>query len=388
MKISYERSAAHSSMVIRGADFPFAEYELSMVLHNQPSCLLPMQMLIADGKTEYWYEISGMQSLEVRLAGRMAAKDLIKKLCYGLCDLLIELEEYLLCADDISFLAETIYLSKDDERVLFCFVPGLKSRQQNGLAGLFDVLRGNIDTSDPCLVKTVAKLYEKCAAQVLVTSDLLDAFIPEKSANACSSVSVNEDGLMYLDIDDEWLKQQILDGENAGKPARRKHRGHVRKEKKQRSGTQTRFCLKRKKKEPFDEDFWADVPLMKTPAKAEAGLPEDTFTRTVYLGAASPAGGLKLRYLGRAGLPDLIIDKSPYRIGTYAKYNDGVLNAAGISRMHASIELIDGVYYLEDINSLNGTCVNGELQSFHTPVPIRSGDRVAFGAQEFAAEQI
>ena len=64
MKIEYLRTARHSYMIIREADYVFENYEVQMILHNDISSLLSMKIIAGDGRVEYWYDVTGMQSLE------------------------------------------------------------------------------------------------------------------------------------------------------------------------------------------------------------------------------------------------------------------------------------------------------------------------------------
>lgn len=53
-------------MIIKDAEYLFEPYELQMVLRNKMEHLLSMQIMISDGKTEYWYDVTGMQSLAAK----------------------------------------------------------------------------------------------------------------------------------------------------------------------------------------------------------------------------------------------------------------------------------------------------------------------------------
>lgn len=52
---------------------------------------------------------------------------------------------------------------------------------------------------------------------------------------------------------------------------------------------------------------------------------------------------------------------------------------AGVSRQHAIIALKDGVCVIEDLESANGTFVNGQRVPPHQPVTIRNGDELKLG---------
>ena len=49
-----------------------------------------------------------------------------------------------------------------------------------------------------------------------------------------------------------------------------------------------------------------------------------------------------------------------------------------ISRIHAQIQYTDGVYYIQDLGSSNGTFVNGTKLEANKPYPIEDGDKIAF----------
>ncbi len=51
----------------------------------------------------------------------------------------------------------------------------------------------------------------------------------------------------------------------------------------------------------------------------------------------------------------------------------------GVSRIHAAIERIGNLVTLIDLESSNGTFLNGHRLPPHEPVPLREGDEVIFG---------
>lgn len=62
--------------------------------------------------------------------------------------------------------------------------------------------------------------------------------------------------------------------------------------------------------------------------------------------------------------------------------NDLVFPDVTVSKFHAFLREVDGVYFLQDANSHNGTFVNDErvaAQKLGPPVPLRNGDAVRFG---------
>jgi hypothetical protein len=60
---------------------------------------------------------------------------------------------------------------------------------------------------------------------------------------------------------------------------------------------------------------------------------------------------------------------------------DLVLTDISVSRLHARLERDGAGWQLQDLGSTNGTRLNGWLVS--SPVPVRAGDQVSFGAVSF-----
>ena len=77
------------------------------------------------------------------------------------------------------------------------------------------------------------------------------------------------------------------------------------------------------------------------------------------------------------------IRKQSVVLGTMADSCNYTLMARGISRMHAKLmEKADGLYLL-DLNSTNGTYLNGEMIESGQDYKLEEGDMVAFALSEF-----
>jgi pSer/pThr/pTyr-binding forkhead associated (FHA) protein len=53
---------------------------------------------------------------------------------------------------------------------------------------------------------------------------------------------------------------------------------------------------------------------------------------------------------------------------------------AGVSRLHARLVHREGQWYLEDLNSTNGTSVNGQALAPGQPIALNDGDMILFGS--------
>ena len=62
---------------------------------------------------------------------------------------------------------------------------------------------------------------------------------------------------------------------------------------------------------------------------------------------------------------------------------NGIINARGISRLHARIIREEDTYYIEDLNSTNGTYLNEAPLEYHQKMELCKDDHIRFGGEEY-----
>ena len=90
-----------------------------------------------------------------------------------------------------------------------------------------------------------------------------------------------------------------------------------------------------------------------------------------------------LRHAGEEKGPELRIDLPVAFIGREGEGADLCIPGRSVSRMHARVERVEEDYYLEDLNSTNGTFLNGELLEYRQKVKLSPRDRITFGLEEY-----
>jgi hypothetical protein len=79
------------------------------------------------------------------------------------------------------------------------------------------------------------------------------------------------------------------------------------------------------------------------------------------------------------------IKKPEFNIGKRSD-NDFIIRTDTVSRQHACIYREGDHYYIKDLNSSNGTIVNGNMIKSGVPVEINNGTRIVLADQEFLFE--
>ena len=77
----------------------------------------------------------------------------------------------------------------------------------------------------------------------------------------------------------------------------------------------------------------------------------------------------------------IFINKFPFYIGSWKEYVDYTICCETISRFHAKMEEEENHYYVIDLNSTNGTMLNGCFLNAHKREELRNGDQIQFANQ-------
>ena len=379
MKTEYLRTASNSYMIIKDAEYLFEPYELQMVLRNKMEHLLSMQIMISDGKTEYWYDVTGMQSLAQKLTMQTAGGALVRKAAEEICGMKIELEEYLLQDIDIVYDPEMIFMDRKETSIKFCYIPGFGTEKRGGVKGLLEKFLQRLDHSDAAAVRLAYGLYERCETDDLTLRDYYDCLYGKKQKED-EAEERRMDAMMYakasenMELSEQKRSEDVLD----------LVKGDVNQLKRKR-----RFFHREKRKIQDQSSIIYDVGSeeMESFMVAER-KPSENWEETVCFSAAERKTVWVLEYKGDGLEDDLRMEQFPYRIGKHGSDVEGKLYAQTVSRMHAQITQDEEAHlWISDFNSTNGTYLNGHLIPMNTPMRIQEGDRVIFATEEYILEK-
>ena len=85
-----------------------------------------------------------------------------------------------------------------------------------------------------------------------------------------------------------------------------------------------------------------------------------------------------LIYIGTDYSHNVEVKDFPFKIGKLPDSVQMIINNPLISRIHACLYAEDNQFYIEDLNSTNGTFINGTLLSPHCREQIHPGDQITF----------
>ena len=368
MNIEYVRNIQSSFMRV-ASKTELLKTEEEMLSRNTIEGILKTSWQKEDGNYLLQYDITGKQALDVVLGNTTANDELLLKLISGICQTCRRLERYLLSGEALLLKPELIFWDNKKEMFCFCYCPGEEMNFQEQFIRLMEYLLVKTNHKDVHAVEIAYGVYEEVRQEnysLLEVQKRIEKWRENRYLER-KEIALEEESSSVVTENPETVSGY---GESSWKQIL-KEKIELVKEKLHlwiKPGEELR--LKRKAKEeqfafgPEDEEFQVQ------------GLP------TVLLAVKKGEEDAVLKYEGRNALPDLYISRVPYLIGS-ANMCDGIIPDATISRQHARITKVDDVYFVEDLNSSNGTRVEGQILSYKTKASVKKGDVVFFSDQPY-----
>lgn len=375
MEIRYVRNLNGSHMVIKQEEAELT-WEREMLLQNPLGELLVPDFVSENGEEVLWYDITGRQALDVILDTEEMDYETLRQLCGAVVAAAEKLEGLLLSPDAILLKPECIFIENCRNRICLCYYPGNPVVIGDGFHELMQYLLRKLNHKDTAAVEAGYRLFEETAREGYSITELLRLTAGGNFTEE-ETVSPPETARMPLPETEERKN------ENYGMP-KAPCRIKV-KEKREYPSIKTRLrtWFLRKKEEVIH-----DLPGKK---KREEDVfvfePEDVeevreSRPTVLLSEISHVPRGILKYEGEGNCGDLQIEDTPYIIGSDGAC-DGIIRSDIISRRHAKITRTGEVYFIEDLNSSNGTYVGGEMLNCRVKMSLQHNETVVLGNEKF-----
>lgn len=297
-------------------------YQIGMLVKNQIPGLLKCRLSLVDRRAAFYYEITSRQNLRLVLDRKRLTAEELETLLEGLLQTAESCEEYLLDTRGLLLNPDYIYLDPDVWECSFCLFPFYEGDLRDGLFDLAEYLLDRLDKEDPGAVALGYEFYRMAGEEHGSLKQVLDKWREAKPR--------------------EGTREEAA--EKAAVPGERRE-----------------VCAKGAQEE-----------------SAEPGRTGETV-------CLKRSFGLVLRSENSA-YSSMEIIRDPFLIGKKKDAVDGWIKARGISRIHGKITREEGGYYLTDLNSTNGTFLNGGRLEVNEKARIRQGDLVGFADAKYIVE--
>ena len=397
MDYRFKRDLKNSFMIVESG-FENAGYEKDVLRFNDIDVLVPFHTVDINNVTQVWYDITGLVSLKDYLMQQSITYELMRKVFLYLKIAIDETERYLIDVNHLSINVDTVFVVKNDVewKVMLIYYP---DENQSSLESILEFFMSNVskDMMDFCF-----KLYDSgmdgntIDGIIRLIDDEIgcDDIVGDEANNKNEQHDNEEYDYRNEDeerrLDWEYEGSRISDDEDY---IWGNNKIDIFGEEELTIFDKIKKCMtdffETKKKNILDkEDNKISLFSRKENRKNKNDIMYEDFSYepdqqiyepTVLLKAIEEDRDvLNLKYIGNSKKDDIRIDKEEFRVGSSIEGNDSVIDSPVISRFHAKIIKEGKSYYVEDLNSTNGTSVNGKLLGYRDRIELNPEDTIMF----------
>lgn len=395
MEYTFKRDLKNSFMVTNGS-FDDMGYEKDILKNNDIDILVPFHTVSINNRMQVWYDITGLVSLKDYMLQQGITLELIRKVLVYLKIAIEQTQRFLIDTNHLYLDADTIFVVKDNSQWKLMLIYYPDNSEEASLGKLMEFFMENARES---IMESCIRLYDVSLDGVGI--DGLIRIIDEENDYDEVGLSVEEtvnteenyfDSFEESgDIFDEEKEPTLLD-KIREMIANRLGYEDIRSEGIRSEGIRSEGLFSVKKRTPKVEHF----KKAKKGRDKKGNTSQDfvyepdqqIYEPTVLLAAfdsqgsdvdsAKPGMIGELRYVGVNKKDNIRITKDVFRLGSSSQGNDSVIDSPVVSRYHARIRREGHSYYIEDLNSTNGTFLNGKPLGYHDVVELKLDDTIMF----------
>lgn len=352
MTVDYKRDVNKNYMII---DSNQTDYRMKMISVIGSEVTVPLTIMNWNGKYRYSYDISVKQPLTRVFSKRKIGKKEIQEILFSFSKIGEASEQLFLDIEGFVADPEYIYWDLSNERISWIFYP--YESKDFDLTNLSEFLLEHVDNSDPVAVKAVYGLYKQIKEQCFNTDSLYELMYSEEE-NDKVRVNINTN----INANTNTPKENASDKEVSKKTVKK--------------GLRALF-EKRPKKE-YEKENWIQN---EDSTEIEPMFPEDDSEKTELV-ILNEDWEHRLISLDKEKEGDIEIREYPMIVGTREDCVDWVLHDRCVSKMHLQIDKVNDKVVIRDLNSRNGSYVNGIMVN-GVEKELESGDEVKIGNLKF-----
>lgn len=350
-------------------------FEEEMIRRAAPTGVLSMAR--SELENRYKYEITGKKSLAVTFERVPMNAEQIEKVLHGILDTIESGKEYLLSEDNYVLLPEHIYLQIPEYRITLVYYPEYEIPFSEQLGKLFEILLNRVDYREEKAIAMVYALYMQLQ-EPDVTLGRIREKLKEQAQSSKAEVPVRKSTIQTKESDERNAE--------CGKFVRRESISEDKRETDEKKHSSKISLWERLRKEVGAKIYGRD----------EKGRTAFSERRVSYVCDSPPEWGPKHTKVlsvkkeeifpaltATEGRETVFLTKFPFYVGSMSDYMDYVIAKDTISRFHAKFIKQGEQIYLMDLNSTNGTRVNGRELNVRESVLLSEGDRIYFADTEY-----
>lgn len=417
MKVEFKRDLNHNYIKI-DSQKEYFEYQVQMIVRNNIKGFLSCTKETVNNNTSFLYEISSRQPC-VQVFQRTKMNYQIFKIFIESIKNIVDIAgDYMLDINSLLFAPEYMYMNPETKEVELIYLPGEWNDIKEDFHELSRKLLDWIDYKDEQVVSSAYELYSLTGEENYTLTDIFekifapdsarkdDVLIDDESNVIKDSVknAMHEDysGNYKDDYSEDYVLESCYDEDIEKESVLKKITRPII----EATGNLFRnFTTKSKEDKElsydsitnngWDEQYSYDTKedyyeysRYENENRAFSMVAENSsgYGDTVFFQEEMSGNG-RLIPLDADKFNAFELDIFPFIIGKLNEAVDGVIKDDSVSRIHAKIQRQDLEFIITDLNSTNGTFLNGKLVSANENAKLHSGDIIQFGMVEYKFEK-
>lgn len=363
MEVFFKRTMQQSYMVIENE--LYMGYDVSLISRCRMDGFFPVQTVVENGMLQFWYEIDGLQMLDSYLEEKEIDDKWLRAFLIQMENMFVIAEKYLLLENSILLSPEQIGICAETGQFYFCYLPGYVSDIRKQFQKLMEELLTKVDHKEKKAVDFAYAIYEMTLQENYSLGEIKELLAEDR---------VGDEIFLSKEVaeKEEYIESEYVMEEWEPEPANRQ----------KEPVKNIKDTVKKKVQQLFEKKQTKESPVMQIAFEPDEEEEMVISNPTVLLNSFDEIIG-KLNYNGRHEEQDFFITKDSFLIGTREDSVDGMLHSKAVSRIHAKIRKQGTEYFIEDLNSKNGTWLNGEVLNYKTSYPLKKNDKICFADEEY-----
>ncbi len=386
---------------------------IEMFRYNEIPYFLNMEQQKQDMKFQYCYDITGKRSLEQLLEYKTLDFEMLQSILNSLDQACIQTEDFMMTENDILLEPEYVFADYHAECMNFCYLPGNQKNICMQFQAFMEYLLQQLDHKDEQAVQLGYGVYQSVVEERIALHKVLGdkkhiqelyRISVEKKTEEEEQISTEQfsyknksdlDGIQHHLHSDSYLniqsnvhsnmylnphfieqRQVKLESENSFMRKTDQITKVRQKESLRNQAAERLKRMLRKKiytdKTGYSEEntvFDADEEEIQCSHPTVCLMPETEELQNQFV------------YQGADRSRDFHCIQGRMLIGSNKEESDIYIPFPMVSRVHASVEIDTEGTFLEDLNSTNGTHVNGELLQYREKRMLQKGDIISLAGE-------
>lgn len=345
-------------------------YQYCIVTRGGIRGLLPCSLRYINGQAYLYYDISSTQSVAQLYAHKAIGRQWMKDFLWGMRRIKQELGRFLLDDANVLWYPEQIFQDLEKNDFYFLYVP--YHEEENGFGKLLDFLVEHIDYEDEELVECIYKMHEQYGllGNIYLEERIFeDGRLLERSSEYNEEVNTEKNAADILETkpisaDDVTTyvpgsERDVVREQDTARESKKGIRyfldGKRKKQKEEREQIRSQTGRMMQGYAVCEENNYREAPR----GKERINEQMEELGRTMYMEECREESEDFNGLFSENGKEVLLLDGRSVILGKKKEEADCVLEDMSVSRMHARITKEKDGFYLEDLNSTNGTWKNG-----------------------------